>query len=256
MPRSTPAIVAHRGGAGLWPENSLKAFRGAVALSVEAVEFDVHLSADGEIVVIHDPTLERTTTGRGAVAALTYAEIAKAAIRGLGAPPEPPPRLAEVLAILAQAGVVAWIEIKAGADNRLYDGLEERVALAIRDATHADRTVITTFAWEALARLGRTDALITRSGNVSAEILRRHGDFEGCCRALAGLGARYVTPDHRLVSPADAAVAARHGLEMAVWTVNAEADLVRWLAADVAAVITDRPDRARRLRAQAGQHRP
>ena len=57
-------IAAHRGGAGLWPEASLGAFRNAIALGVEFLEFDLHLTADGEVVVLHDPTLERTTTAR------------------------------------------------------------------------------------------------------------------------------------------------------------------------------------------------
>ena len=59
-----PAIAAHRGGARLWPENSLTAFRGALGLGVDLVELDVHQTRDGEVVVLHDPTLERTTAGR------------------------------------------------------------------------------------------------------------------------------------------------------------------------------------------------
>ena len=58
-------LAAHRGGSLLWPENSLLAFRNAIALGADFIEFDVHLSKDGEVVVIHDPTLERTTTGAG-----------------------------------------------------------------------------------------------------------------------------------------------------------------------------------------------
>ena len=60
-------FAAHRGGALLWPENSLLAFRNAIELGADFIEFDVHLARDGEVVVIHDPTLERTTTGAGRV---------------------------------------------------------------------------------------------------------------------------------------------------------------------------------------------
>ena len=60
-------IAAHRGGAALWPENSLLAFRNAIALGADFIEFDVHLSKDGEVIVIHDPTLERTTNGYGLI---------------------------------------------------------------------------------------------------------------------------------------------------------------------------------------------
>ena len=68
-------IAAHRGGAALAPENSLAAFRNAIALGADALEFDVHLTANGELVVIHDAALERTTTGIGAVADATLAEL-------------------------------------------------------------------------------------------------------------------------------------------------------------------------------------
>ena len=59
---SGTVIAAHRGGAGLWPENSLLAFRNAVALGVEQIETDVHLSQDGELIILHDARLDRTTT--------------------------------------------------------------------------------------------------------------------------------------------------------------------------------------------------
>ena len=66
LPGAPRALVAaHRGGALLWPENSLTAFRQALALGVDYLETDIHLTADGEVVILHDPTLDRTTTGRG-----------------------------------------------------------------------------------------------------------------------------------------------------------------------------------------------
>ena len=68
-------IASHRGGALLWPENSPTAFRETAALPVDQVEFDIHPTADGEIVVIHDATLDRTTTGTGPVAARTLAQL-------------------------------------------------------------------------------------------------------------------------------------------------------------------------------------
>src|SRR3972149_4984139 len=97
---AAPRIAAHRGGARLWPANSLLAFRGARGLGVDFVETDVPLPADGEPVVIHDPTLERTTTGAGAVRAARLADLAGGRPQGGGrAPaaggppaPAPPPR--------------------------------------------------------------------------------------------------------------------------------------------------------------------
>ena len=71
-----PVVIAHRGGARLRPENTLEAFEHALTLGVDALECDVHLSRDGDAVVIHDPTLDRTTDARGPVRAWTAADLA------------------------------------------------------------------------------------------------------------------------------------------------------------------------------------
>ena len=90
MPRTD--IASHRGGAFLWPENSALAFRQALVLPAEQLELDVHLSADGAVVVIHDATLDRTTDSTGPVRARTLAELRQVRVKGTGG--EPPPTLA------------------------------------------------------------------------------------------------------------------------------------------------------------------
>src|SRR5882757_7723461 len=77
-------IIGHRGARNLWPENSLDGFRRTRDLGVDGVEFDVHLSRDDQLVVIHDPSLERTTEGRGAVMDKTAAELAATPLRDAG----------------------------------------------------------------------------------------------------------------------------------------------------------------------------
>jgi glycerophosphoryl diester phosphodiesterase len=72
---AAPLAIAHRGGMGLWPENTMLAFENAAALGVDALEMDIHRSRDGVLVVSHDPTLERCTNGRGAIADLRFDEI-------------------------------------------------------------------------------------------------------------------------------------------------------------------------------------
>src|SRR5215208_4261700 len=72
-----PLAFAHRGGARLWPENTLVAFRGAIELGITHLETDVHRTRDGEIVVFHDARLERTTNGRGLIRDHTLAELEK-----------------------------------------------------------------------------------------------------------------------------------------------------------------------------------
>src|SRR3954453_14472499 len=126
--RHGPRVVAHRGGGGLAPENTLAACSLALALGVDAVEVDARLSADGVPIILHDRTLHRTTDGHGPVA-----RRADAALRRLDAtmgphhgavPREPPPRLAEVLALLA-GRIVVHVELKG--DPRVPPRLVESV---------------------------------------------------------------------------------------------------------------------------------
>ena len=152
-----PAIAAHRGGARLWPENSLTAFRGALGLGVDLVELDVHQTRDGEVVVVHDPTLDRTTTGRGAVRDLTWAELAPVVIRGTA--DERLPRLAEVLALLQPTPVGLLLEIKTGPGATRYPGIEERVLALVQAAGLADRTTVMAFDWTILERLRALSAV-------------------------------------------------------------------------------------------------
>ena len=77
-------IASHRGGALLWPENSRIAFENTAKLPVEHVEFDVHPTRDGKLVVIHDDTLDRTTDGSGPVAARDWAELSRLTLKGTG----------------------------------------------------------------------------------------------------------------------------------------------------------------------------
>src|SRR4030095_6396748 len=113
--RQVTRIAAHRGGSALWPENSLLAFQSAIALGSDLLELDVHQSRDGVVAVIHDATVERTTDGRGAVAALAAAELRRLRLRGPdGAPTaEHVPTLDEVLAAAAPSHVGLLIEVKA-----------------------------------------------------------------------------------------------------------------------------------------------
>jgi glycerophosphoryl diester phosphodiesterase len=118
------SICAHRGGALLWPENSLTAFRQALALPIEEVECDVHLSADGVAMVHHDATLDRTTEGAGPIAHRTAAELAATRLRGLD---EGLPTLAALLALVVTAGKLLRLEIKADHENRHVPALLDAV---------------------------------------------------------------------------------------------------------------------------------
>lgn len=110
-----PPLIGHRGIAGLAPENTLASFRAAAALGVEMVEFDVRLSADGQPVVFHDDTLERTTDGTGAVAAHGLAELKRLDAGAWFSPQFGGERIAtldEVLLLCLELGLGINLEIK------------------------------------------------------------------------------------------------------------------------------------------------
>ncbi len=154
---SRPSAIAHRGGAKLRPENTLAAFEHAVSLGVDACECDVHLSADGEVVVIHDATLDRTTNARGSVERMTARELAQVdAAHAFGADAGFPfrdrgvgvPRLAD---LLDRFRSVPWIvEVKGGRPE-----VAARVVALIRDLGAFDRVVIGAFSQDVLNAVRR-----------------------------------------------------------------------------------------------------
>src|SRR5689334_9886462 len=136
-------IASHRGGALLWPENSRISFENTAKLKVEQVEFDVHPSRDGKLVVIHDDTLDRTTDGKGPVAAQDWAALSKLVLKGTGG--QRMLLLDEVIEIFRPTSIVLRLEIKCGPDRVPYPGHASRVAEAIRQAKMLERSVFTSF---------------------------------------------------------------------------------------------------------------
>ena len=121
-------IIGHRGARNLWAENSLDGFRRTAELGVDAVELDLHLSRDGEIVVIHDPLLDRTTNGRGPVSDHTLEALTR--LRLQDTLDETIPTLAQVLDVFAPTGIALELEMKTDARGRPYPDLVGKTAEA------------------------------------------------------------------------------------------------------------------------------
>ena len=123
-----PFWIAHRGAGKLAPENTLAAFRTGLGLGWRAFECDVRLSADGQAFLLHDDTLERTTSGHGPAHALPWAELARLDAGGWHSPAfrgETLPRLQDVAALLQAQGALLNIEIKPppGAEAEVGEGV-------------------------------------------------------------------------------------------------------------------------------------
>lgn len=244
----TRAAIAHRGGSKLGPENTLAAFRRAMTFGVDAIECDVHLSADGEPVVIHDDTLDRTTDARGAVSALTARQLGRVdAGARFGADAGYPfrgqgvgvPRLAEVLSLSTAISVV--IEIKGG-DVRTAD----RVLAVVREMRAEERVIVGGFHHEVIAHVRRSGRVPTSASRPEVlAALRRSWFFLSPRRtgfALFQIPVRLAgraVLSRRLVQ-----LARRVGIPVQAWIVDDASEMRALLAWGVTGLISDRPDLA------------
>jgi glycerophosphoryl diester phosphodiesterase len=197
------------------------------------IELDVQLSRDGEVVVIHDWTLERTTDGSGAVGERTLAELRRldagawfgAAFRGAGVP-----TLGEVLAAVR---VPVNVELKPVGD----DGLEARALAVVEAAGALGRVVFSSFAAPALERLRR------RSAAATLAVLWETDPIADAVRLAERVGARALHLRKDAAAPSTLAAAAAAGLPVRLWTVNDESETPRLVAAGVDGIFTDFPER-------------
>jgi len=253
-PTATPGLVAgkqvqcvgHRGAAGLAPENTLGAFAKGIEVGVDAIECDVHLSADGELIVMHDPNVSRTTDGSGDIPSLTLAELQKlnaaAKFSGGWSTKEPVPTLAEVLA-LAQGKVDVQIEIKVPAMGG-YPGIERKVAEAVAAAGMTEHVLVICFNLDTLRAVHaadprlRTGYLVSESTVPAQWLISRSAMLD----ALQESKVSFLGSSAAFLSPELVQAAHERGLQVGVWTVDTAGDMRRFAAMGVDAITTNRPD--------------
>jgi glycerophosphoryl diester phosphodiesterase len=243
-----PLFAAHRGGAALWPENSLLAFRNALALGTDYLELDVHLTRDGEVVVIHDPTLDRTTTGHGPVRERTLAELGPLRLKDKDGTvvDEAIPTLDQVVALAAAGKRQMLLEIKPDDRRQRYPGIEEKVFAVLDRHRFTPFAVVMAFEAETWrrARTLRPDA---RIGALYSSRMLTASHVESELRVLREAGVTFVGLHQALVGPRVPTQARLAGLTLGVWTVNERDAIERFLTQGVGVVITDRPDLAKEL---------
>ncbi|KAA3618696.1 MAG: glycerophosphodiester phosphodiesterase [Calditrichaeota bacterium] len=247
-----PMVIAHRGGRGLWPENTLFAFHKARELNVDAIEFDTQRTKDGIFVIMHDTTVDRTTNGSGYVRDFTLAEIQALdagyrwsndhktfPFRGLGIVV---PTLEEVLQQFPQMKLN--IEIK----ECNPDAANDLLAL-ISKYNAADRIMIGSFFTRVVIRTRTLSPRIATSAG-RAEIAKFFA------LQLLGLARFYALPVHALEVPEYEgelrvvskrfikAALRRNALPVYVWTVNEKEKMMELLNMGVRGIISDYPDRA------------
>ncbi|MGG5823903.1 glycerophosphodiester phosphodiesterase family protein [Falsiroseomonas sp. HW251] len=233
-------VIGHRGAKNLWPENGLTGFRNVLGLGVAGVEFDVHPTKDGDLAVIHDSTLDRTTNGKGPVAARSMAELRALRLNGGD---EGVPSLDEVLDVLGPTGVELHVELKVDSDGAPYPGLEERVVDHLHRRGLARRSVATSFWPDVLHRLRAAFPDGRLLASVNENSASKLGGLDAFLLAVDAARVDYVAVHHALLAREMDLFLRRVGaLRLGAWVVNEPPDVARWLAAPVTLITTDRPD--------------
>ena len=236
-------IWAHRGARREAPENTLPAFRLAVAQGADGIELDVQLSADGAVVVMHDESVDRTTDGNGPVVGFTLDQLkrldASAGVAGYTGVQVP--TLAETLDLLAPSRLKLNIELKNSEED--YPGLEEQVLAAVAAHDIADRVVLSTFNHYSLKKLQALGAT-SQLGMLYTDPLYKPW------RYAAKLGVGAIHPPARFVLGGGwVRHAQAAGLAVRPWVVNSEHGLARMFRWGVEGVFTDVPAVAVAVRA-------
>lgn len=247
--RPSVIVVAHRGASARAPENTLAALRTAARLGAHMAELDVRRTSDGEFVVLHDPTLRRTTNvdevypGRRSrrVEDFTLAELRRldaGSWFGPGFAGEPIPTLEEAMATMKMCGLGALIELKV---RHRDPALARRIVEQVYGDAHwravgaEGRLILQSFDWVTLRAVGRL-----LPGVRTAVLGKTHTRYT--LRRVARYAAQ-INPHHLRVSASYVRRVHEHGLAMFGWTVNTDQAIRRLIRDGVDGIITDYPDR-------------
>jgi glycerophosphoryl diester phosphodiesterase len=240
-----PLAFAHRGGAARSPENSWRAFSDAVRLGYAYLETDARATADGQVVAFHDPTLDRVTDARGAIANLPWAQVGRARIGGT----EPIPLLADLLASWPQARFN--IDVKSA-------GAARPLAEVIGRAAAWDRVCLTSFSGRRLAAARRAlDRPVCLAAAPAALALVYSGLPAAAVGArLADRWIRCAQVPVPVATPWFTRRAHAAGLQVHVWTVNDAQVMSRLLDGGADGIMTDETDALREVLSARGSWPP
>jgi glycerophosphoryl diester phosphodiesterase len=234
-------IIGHRGASGEAPENTLAAFRLALEQGADAVELDIHVSADGELIVCHDDTVDRTTNGTGKIELLTVLEL-KELDAGYWYDPrftaEKLPLLEEVFALIP-ADIMINIEVKCAYSTRL----EKRLLELLVQYNRLESVVVSSFDHKTLVKLKKAQSAL-RIGLLYSANFQSHR----LMAASAGVEVYSLHPYYLLLEAEDITDAVQHGMQVYPFTINEEAQWRELLEANVSGIITDYPGRLKVVR--------
>ncbi len=233
------SVVAHRGASGACPENTAAAFREALRLGVDAIEFDVRLTADGHGILLHDATVDRTTNGKGVAADMTLPELQSLDAGSWFGPAFAGERLlslSEALDLLP-TGVRLNVHVKAYPSDR-----ERIIPLVVRELIRRDRLRSAFLAsdQESLAMARRVEsglAVCNLSTSPTDSYLRRS----------EAIGCLILQPGNAMTTPELVAQAHARGMEVNPFFADNSAEMRRLIACGVDGILTNEPARLQRL---------
>jgi glycerophosphoryl diester phosphodiesterase len=214
--------IGHRGAKAYEPENTLRSFKYAIDLGVDAVELDVRKTKDNQIVVIHSSDVDKTTDGSGSVNELTLEEIKKL-VTDKG---EQIPTLGEVLDFVGKK-VKVLVELK-------ETGVEEAVLGLVREKGLTENVIIISFHEDVLRRIRELDGAVA-----TGLIYVRH---KNPIQAALDLKAGYLLSLYRFTHSANVRKAHENGLKVIVWTINNKEEVAEYKKKGVDGIASDRPD--------------
>lgn len=221
-------VIAHRGFSDRYPENTMLAFERAIAAGCDGIELDVHLTRDGEVAVIHDEDIARTTNGKGLVADMTMEELRRFDA-GKG---QRIPTLQEYFDLAERYPILTNIELK----NSIiwYEGMEEKVIRLVRERHMEERVLLSSF----------NHYSIQKCKAVAPDI--RCGFLTSCWILDAGAytkrhGVECLHPEIYNLTPAICEEVRRHGIEINTWTVNTPGQIQGAMDMGVNSIITNDP---------------
>jgi glycerophosphoryl diester phosphodiesterase len=236
----TPLIIAHRGDSAHRPENTLVSFKSALDLGADLLELDVQLSKDGQVVVIHDGSVDRTTDGTGRVADMTFAELRKLSAGyperfGDKYASERIPTLAEALT-LARGRAKVMIEIKKeSVTDAEDDGIEAKTIAGVREARIDKDVLLISFERRALRRCQR----------LAPEMRRGHlfhrATPDEVIAAAREVETDLVMPEKGMLSEDLTQAAHKAGIKVATWVVDDVEELKDLARFDLFGVGSNRP---------------
>ncbi|HEX8270041.1 MAG TPA: glycerophosphodiester phosphodiesterase family protein [Flavobacterium sp.] len=220
--------IGHRGAEGYEPENTMTSFRKAIELGADGIELDVHLSADGHVVVIHDHTLERTTNGNGAVSDLSLQQLKLLRI----VENEQVPTLIEVLDEIKD--VLVNIELKG--DGTALPVVEIVQNYIGRHRLKYQQIIVSSFDWVALQQVAELDPEIP-IGVLTAT------DLDLAIGFAEFINAKALHPQFHLLTTETTKQMQQKGFRVLTWTVNEPEDINLVKSYNVDGIISDFPDR-------------